>query len=253
MNDDSSEAEFDVEAAWTVEAVAALGSGHAVPAGCRGSGGPDALDWLGRHLGLGPYDHLLDVGAGLGGPAAFARERFGVRATLVEPMRNACAAAGTLFGLPAIQATVESLPVPDERFDRVWCIGVLCTLDDLETAVGALAQVTQVGGLVGLLVYIRTVPVVEGEPATNHFPATDELDRHLARAGLAVLHTTALEQLGAPPDEWDRRADEVDRWIEDAHGSEDVWKEAHASEDRVAELLEEGTVAGRLLVARRER
>jgi SAM-dependent methyltransferase len=253
MSDDSSEAEFDTEAAWTVEAVAALGQDHAVPAACRGSGGPGALGWLGHHLELGPGVHLLDVGAGLGGPATVAREDFDARVTLVEPMFRACRGAERLFGHRAVQATVESLPFADARIERVWCIGVLCTVDDLGRAVGSLARVAAADGLVGLLVYVRTVAEVEDEPATNHFPSRDELDRHLARAGLAVRHAARLDEVEPPPEDWDRRADAVDRWIEAAHGDDERWQEAHAAEDRVGELLRDGTVEGHLLVAQRTR
>ena len=38
--------EFDVAARWTAESVGRLGPDHAIPAACRGSGGPGALAWL---------------------------------------------------------------------------------------------------------------------------------------------------------------------------------------------------------------
>ncbi|MBV9952680.1 MAG: methyltransferase domain-containing protein [Acidimicrobiia bacterium] len=253
MSDDTSEAEFDVEARWTVDAVSALGTDHAVPAACRGSGGPAALDWLGRQLGLDAGTRLLDVGGGLGGPAAYARSTFGASATVVEPMPRACEAAMTLFGLPAVQATVEALPFADAGCERLWCIGVLCTVDDLGPAVRSLSRITRRDGLIGLLVYVRTVAEVEDEPATNHFPSAEELDRHLADSGLAVRTSTTLDAMGSPPDDWDQRADAVDRWIQQAHESDDRWQEAHAAEERIGQLLEEGTVEGHLLVAQRVR
>jgi hypothetical protein len=39
-------AEFDTVAEWTAEVAADLGSAYHIPAGCRGSGTPAALDWL---------------------------------------------------------------------------------------------------------------------------------------------------------------------------------------------------------------
>ena len=44
--DDPMEAEFDTVAAWTAEVAADLGPEYFVPAACRGSGKPAALDWL---------------------------------------------------------------------------------------------------------------------------------------------------------------------------------------------------------------
>ena len=69
---DPMEAEFDTVAEWTAEVATDLGPEYFVPAACRGSGQPMALDWLLAGLRAGPGDLLLDVGAGIGGPAAYA-------------------------------------------------------------------------------------------------------------------------------------------------------------------------------------
>ncbi|CNF53505.1 methyltransferase family protein [Mycobacterium tuberculosis] len=93
-------AEFDDVARWTADAVELLGERHAIPAACRGSADPAALAWLGEACELAAGTTLLDVGAGAGGPAAWAAERFGVRPVLLERMPAACRAAARLFGLP---------------------------------------------------------------------------------------------------------------------------------------------------------
>ena len=43
---DAMEAEFDLVAEWTRQAVRRLGEDHALPAACQGSASPAALDWL---------------------------------------------------------------------------------------------------------------------------------------------------------------------------------------------------------------
>src|SRR2546429_3150176 len=68
--DDPMEAEFDTVAEWTAQVAADLGPEYYVPAACRGSGQPMALDWLLDGLRPGPDDLMLDVGAGVGGPPA---------------------------------------------------------------------------------------------------------------------------------------------------------------------------------------
>ena len=79
-DDEALGAEFDVMAEWTAQAVLDLGADHAVPAGCRGSGSPAELTWLGEACGLGPGTVLLDVGAGVGtGLDPDAAGRFGWR------------------------------------------------------------------------------------------------------------------------------------------------------------------------------
>ena len=80
---DAMAAEFGTVAEWTAEAAVELGQDYYIPAACRGSGSPAALDWLIEHLDLAPGDTLLDCGAGVGGPAAYAAERRSVRPVLV--------------------------------------------------------------------------------------------------------------------------------------------------------------------------
>ena len=49
---DAMEAEFDLVAEWTRQAVRELGDDHALPAACQGSASPVALDWLAAACGL---------------------------------------------------------------------------------------------------------------------------------------------------------------------------------------------------------
>ena len=61
-------------AAWTADAVEELGADYALPAACRGSGSPAALEWLADRMRLAPGMRLLDSGAGVGGPARLVQE-----------------------------------------------------------------------------------------------------------------------------------------------------------------------------------
>src|SRR5918998_6535932 len=96
-------AEFDSVAAWTAEVALDLGPDHHIPAGCRGSGSPGALRWLLDRLEVSEGDRMLDCGAGVGGPAAFAAAEVGARPVLSEPESGACRAARRLFGFPVVQ------------------------------------------------------------------------------------------------------------------------------------------------------
>lgn len=250
-DDDASgqaDAEFDAMASWTADAVRALGPEYAVPAGCRGSGSPAGLHWLGQRLGLARGRLLLDVGAGVGGPAAFAREMFGVDAVLLDPMAGACRAARALFGAAAIVAPAELLPVREGSWDLVWCLGVLCSVDECAAAVNELARALAPDGELGLLVYLRTVPRLGDEPAGNHFPSLEELNRLVASAGLTTSSSIELDELPEAPDSWQAQADEVDRWIEREHGHESAWRTGHESEQQVGHLIAAGQVAGHLRI-----
>ena len=124
---DAMEAEFDLVAEWTRQAVRELGDDHALPAACQGSASPVALDWLAAACGLSAGTRLLDVGGGTGGPAAYAAETFGARPLVVDPMPGACRTARALFGLPVAVGAGEALPVGNGAATAVWCLGVLCT------------------------------------------------------------------------------------------------------------------------------
>ena len=88
--DDPMEAEFDTVAEWTAEVAAGLGPEYLVPAACRGSGKPAALDWLGDSI-----------------PAALARDLGGAPdlAPVVAARGNAAALPGlALRGAATVQA-----------------------------------------------------------------------------------------------------------------------------------------------------
>ena len=94
---------------------------------------------------------MIDVGAGLGGPAAYAARRTGVQPVLVEPEPDACRAAARLFGAPIVQADATALPFGDATVDLAWCLGVLCTAPSTAAQQAMLSQlrrVTRPGGTV---------------------------------------------------------------------------------------------------------
>lgn len=249
MSADAMVDEFDTFATWTADAVAELGPDHALPAACRGSGSPAALDWLAARLGLVRGTRLLDSGAGVGGPAEHATRELGVDATLVEPMEGACRAAVRLFGRPVVVGDGAALPFADGSFDAAWSLGVLCTVDDKARHLAELARVVGPGP-VGLLVFVRTVDRLDDQPEGNSFPSRLELDDDLRRAGLHVVAETGVDDLPGAPDTWQRAVAEVEEVIERDHGDEDGYAVASRQSAHVGRLLSEGLVVGRLLVCR---
>jgi SAM-dependent methyltransferase len=110
---------------------------------------------------------LLDVGAGAGGPAAWAAERYGVRPILLEPMQSACRAAARLFGFPVIAADGARMPLRTGSIDAAWCLGVLCTVEDKAALLGEIHRVLVPGASLGLLVVVARRPhglVVRRQP-----------------------------------------------------------------------------------------
>src|SRR5690242_867147 len=157
-------AEFDDVAGWTADAVERLGERYAIPAACRGSANPAALAWLAEACELRAGSVLLDVGAGAGGPAAWAAGRFGVRPILLEPMPTACRAAARLFGLPVVSADGCRIPLRTGSVDAAWCLGVLDTVRDKVAVLREIHRVLPPGASLGLLVVIARDPEVLAAP-----------------------------------------------------------------------------------------
>ena len=248
LESEAMEAEFGTLAAWTEQAVRALGPEYAIPAGCKGSGSEAALRWLADRLELRPGGRVLDDGAGVGGPAGWLAAERGVRPVCAEPMADAVRAAHRLFGLPAVVAAAQALPFADGSFDAAWCLGVLCTLSDKAAALGELRRVLADGGRLGLLVFVADGPLTGPLPEGNEFPSMQELHDLLAGAGFELVATGEADLRDSPP-EWDERADAVDEEVARRHGDAPELVQAQEQAGRVGRLLASGELRPWLGVA----
>ncbi|TKJ18148.1 SAM-dependent methyltransferase [Blastococcus sp. CCUG 61487] len=242
------EAEFDTVAGWTEEAVRALGPGHAIPAGCRGSGSEGALRWLADRLELHPGSRVLDAGAGVGGPAGWLAAERGVRPVCAEPMEAAAQASRRLFGLRSVVATGQRLPFADRSFDAAECLGVLCTTSDKAGVLAELRRVLDDGGRLGLLVFVADAPLPPPLPEGNEFPSEVETRALLAAAGFELRDAADADLADSPP-EWTEAADAVDAEIERRHGHDPRFQQAREQSGRVGRLLGEGGLRAWLAVA----
>jgi SAM-dependent methyltransferase len=248
---DAMDAEFDTVADWTADVALALGREHHLPAGCRGSGSPAALDWLLDKLSLREGHRVLDSGAGVGGPAAYLMQHTGARPVLVDPAAGACRAARRLFRLPAAQADAAALPFGHAQFDAAWCLGVLCTSDQQDAILTEARRVLKPTGRFGLLVYVARSEDIGPQPQGNHFPLVDRLNTMIEQAGFTVRAADWLSELPSAPDGWQRREEEVEAELRRRHGRTEAWRVAEEQTARMRELIGSGNVAGRLLVAER--
>jgi SAM-dependent methyltransferase len=246
--------EFDTVAQWTAEVALDLGPGYHVPAACRGSGQPAALDWLLAGLRSAPGDLLIDAGAGVGGPAAYACQHAGVRPLLVEPEPDACRASRELFGFPVFQGDATRLPFADGVVPVAWCLGVLCTTSGPAAQLAVLRELRRVvrpGGRIGLLVFLATVPELDDPPEGNHFPSPDQLGTLLSQAGLTVLDRAPAHDLPAASAFWHERTHAVESELERRHGSSPAWRTAEAQSGRIGHLLKQGQLQSQVLLLQR--
>jgi SAM-dependent methyltransferase len=244
------QAEFDTNAAWTVAAVQSLGAQYAVPAACRGSGTPAALSWLLDAICVRRSEPFLDVGAGLGGPAEFARRERGVRPVCLDPMKQACRGARDLFGLKAIQADACRIPFADSSFRCGWSLGTLCTTTSREAWVAEWRRVLDRGARLGVLVLSST----EGSfdiPAGNSFPSLRELDRLWAAADFYPVRQRWASSLPRPDADWTAAEERVARRVADVHATQDLYAVVRQQERAVGDLIASGRVRGLLVVVAR--
>lgn len=248
------EAEFDTVAEWTAQMAADLGPEYYVPAGCRGSGQPAALDWLLAGLQPVPGDLLVDIGAGVGGPAAYAAGRAGVRPVLIEPEPGACRAAARLFGAPVLRADATALPLAAGSAHLAWCLGVLCTATGPDAQLAMLLQMRRVvrpGGRIGLLVYLAVTPELDDPPAGNHFPTSTGLHSLLRRANLDVLAVADAQDMPEPPTAWQDRAAAVERELQRRFGHTSQLTAATEQSHRIGHLLATGQLTSQVILVHR--
>jgi SAM-dependent methyltransferase len=249
--EDPMAAEFGTVAEWTAAVASRLGPDYAIPAACRGSGNPAALDWLLAGLNLMPGARLVDVGAGLGGPAAYAAARKRVRPLLLEPEHAACRAAAGLFGGPVIQADATALPLTDGRADAAWSLGVLCTLPSRVAQLAALRELRRIvcpGGRIALLVYVAARHPLDEPPDGNRFPTGDDLNSLFRGAGLALLGAADPSRMSGPPAGWRDRAEAVERELHQRFGGTAQLGASDEQGQRIGRLLESGQLTSRVLV-----
>ncbi|AKS31405.1 class I SAM-dependent methyltransferase [Mycolicibacterium goodii] len=246
------EAEFDTVAEWTAKVAADLGPDYHIPAGCRGSGSPAALDWLIEHTELAAGLRLLDCGAGVGGPAAYAAQAVSVHPVLVEPEAGACRAAHTLFGHPVLQAQAAALPLADNGFDAAWCLGVLCTTPNQLGLLQELHRVVRPGGRIGLLAFVAHREIPREEFDGNHFPTPERLTQLVDAAHLIVEQQLCTADLPAIPDGWNERVAAVDEALADRYGHKRAWQLAEEQSGKIGDLLGDGGLTGELLILRHE-
>jgi SAM-dependent methyltransferase len=248
------DAEFDTVAEWTAEVAESLGPQYRVPAACKGSGQPSALDWLLANLDPRPGDLMIDIGAGLGGPSAYAAERTGVQPVLAEPEPDACRAAVRLFGAPVVQADATALPFADGVASHAWCLGVLCTatgLDAQRAMLRELRRVLRPSGRAGLLVFLATRYPLDNPPVGNHFPSSAQLTSLIEEAGLTETAAADPASLAPPPVSWRERTAAVDDEVRRRHGNAPALVTAEEQSRRIGELLESGEVISRVVGLRR--
>jgi len=117
--------------------------------------GVDAIRAAARFLGLGPGSRVLDIGAGIGGPARFLAHATGCRVTAVELQRDLHEAAVDLTRRSGLAAQVEHLcadaldvPLAPRSFDAAISFLAILHVPDRPRLLGRLRMALEPGGQV---------------------------------------------------------------------------------------------------------
>jgi ubiquinone/menaquinone biosynthesis C-methylase UbiE len=147
-------------------------------------------------LGIEQSDHVLDVGCGHGRSlmelAARAPQGRVVGVDPSELMVEITAQRNRRLieaaRVDVILSGVESLPFPDNVFDKAQCVHVLYFWKDIGTSLREIARVLKPGGRLGLLFRTNADPkAIASFPLEIYrFPALTEISTALERAGMDV-------------------------------------------------------------------
>lgn len=153
--------------------------------------------------------HVLDIGAGIGGPARYLATTFGCKVTGIDLTPQFVAAANELSALCDLSTFVDfhladatTLPFPDGKFDHATCFYVGMNLPDKPSVMAETLRVLKPGGR---LIWTE-VSAGNGtphyplpwarQPADSHVEARDALVAKFSAAGFAidaVMDETALQ------------------------------------------------------------
>jgi SAM-dependent methyltransferase len=146
-----------------------------------------------------PSERILDVGAGIAGPARALARHFGAQVTALDPTPRFCRLARTLVercglsdSVTVVQGDAYALPFADGSFDVVWTQAVWQGIEDKPAMARGIRRVLRPGGRLALLEVIAKqpdihypVPWADG-PDTSFVAGAEELRGLFLEASLVT-------------------------------------------------------------------
>ena len=218
------EAEFDVVARWTEEAVAELGPEYAVPAGCRGTGSPSAFAWLAEALQIGAGRASSTAAPASAGPGVAAgplrrrpgalradeRRRGGQPPAVRAPVRRRLV-ADVALPLRGVRRAVEPRGAVHRarQARRCWPRRDACSRPP--------------GGSGCWSTSARRNRCPRARRATTSRPSRSSTSCSTTPGSPSCRRQDA-DDLGSSPLTWQAKLDRVEALVEERHGSSEAWQ-----------------------------
>ncbi len=151
--------------------------------------------------GISEGERVLDVGAGIGGPARTLAVQLGALVTVLDPTRRFCDLNEELCRRSRLDDKIEvvcgdarRMPIGDGEFDVVWTQAVWPNIDDKHAMLSEMHRVLKEGGRLALYEVVSgpergdlqyPVPWANG-PAESFLATPEDLRRLTESAGFAV-------------------------------------------------------------------
>lgn len=224
-------------------------------------GGLAATDAIAEQAGIGRGTRVLDVGAGLGGPARRFADHYGARVTAVElseVLADTAERLNQLVGLSGrvrvFKASALDLPVEDASFDVVVMQHVAMQIAEKDRLFGELSRAVAPGGRLAL----HEIFAGEGELRWPLAWATDSSMSALEPLASAVAR---LQALGLTTDHFvdeseagrQHHAENIERWeaaLAQGLGSDGLSQEVLERRLTAARAMEHNLRVGSLVVGR---
>jgi MPBQ/MSBQ methyltransferase len=172
---------------------------------------------------LQPNFHVLDVGAGIGGPSRYLASKFGCHVTGLDLVGEYCRVADSLAKrvkldnlLTYRQGDATHMPFEDATFDVVWTQHASMNIAYKKRLYSEMHRVLKPGGKLAIYDVFKgsNTSVIDGSTSSIHFPVPWASDPSISHLILREEARKLLKEVvGFKEVAWEDKTDSVIDWI----------------------------------------